>query len=142
MIISNRVSKIEQTVDARMQALMTPVDQLERNYDCLCRVAEYVGGFPLLPKDKTIASWRQSDARLARLMLASGCTASDAALSQFVEDTSYCLNEVEARQWLTEFGELRRAVVRDMQAGLPGEQSEAGKRLVAMLLKAEQIGGA
>jgi hypothetical protein len=137
MIISNRVSKIEQTVDARMQALMTPVDQLERNYDCLCCVSEYVGGFPLLPKDKTIASWRQDDARRARLMLASGCTASEAALSQYVED--YCLNEVEARELLTEIGELRHAVVRDMQAGLPGEQSEAGKRLVALLLKAEQI---
>jgi hypothetical protein len=141
MIISNRVNRIERAVDARLRALVTPDDKLESDYDFMQRVSEYVGGFPMLHKDKQMAIWRQSDARRARIMLATGCTEGEAALSLFIDDTSYCLNEAEARQWLTEFNQLRRATVRDMQAGLPGEQSEAGKQMVAMLMEAKQVGG-
>jgi hypothetical protein len=54
MNITNRLSRIEQAVDARLSQLMRPDDQLERDYDLLRRVADYAS-FPVPSKDEMVS---------------------------------------------------------------------------------------
>jgi hypothetical protein len=133
--IAGRLDRFEQTLDMRLRALMRSDEQLERDYEGMRRVLEYIG-LPVLPKNVQVRQWQDSEKRRAEIMLATGCTKEASAVKQLVETFArYEETEESARAYLLEINEVHPAVERDLRAGVPGEQSEAGKRLAALLLR-------
>jgi hypothetical protein len=130
MIISNRVSKIEQTVDARLRAFMEDDGALTRRCHRVRRILDYVG----LPSDEWatgMARRRQTETRIAQIRLTTGCDRRAAIVRQYAE--SHNLTEDAALEWLRRLGEVSNATERDMEAGTPFSDSEAGARLRRML---------
>jgi hypothetical protein len=68
-------------------------------------------------------------------MLGTGCTVTEAAIAHYLEAANHTTTEEQARAALDELSELRAAVALDMESGKPGDQSEAGKRLRALLMQ-------
>ena len=132
--ISNRIGRIERLADERLRPLLRTDEELEHHYDQMQRMADYVG-FPVPTKAAMVEQWRGHDAQTARLMITEGHSVESAAVAVFCEATRYAETVEGATAWLERLNELRRAVLVDMELGIPGSESEAGRQLAAHLMQ-------
>jgi hypothetical protein len=135
MVISNRLSKIEQTVDDRMRALMLPDDVLIERRVIVRRVLDYLG----LPNDGDgLDGYRQTHTRIAQIMLSTGCERRVAIVKQCAE--THGVTDERAEEWLQRLGKVGRDVQSDINSGKPFCESEAGARMRVILARGPKAG--
>jgi hypothetical protein len=137
MRISDRLNRAEQAAHAKLQGLLTPKAVLDERSKRVNRMLEYIG-LPYEDDDKARAFRYDVDEQLARISLASGVDRKTAHARWYAQREG--LTEDEARAWLvltqTRWGEAER----DIRAGIPFEQSQAGVWLRESIISKSVLG--
>lgn len=127
--LNERLSRLEKTIDHRMQTLLTPRDELEARGLRVKRLLDYLG----LPgsEDGGMADRCKTDRRVAQVMLSTGLEKHEALIKVYAEQNE--ITEDQAREWMQLLGKVGRAVEKDISDGVLPERSARAPELRKLL---------